>query len=423
MSAAGGALPDATSSPPDDRCEAAVVSPFRAAEVERYSRQMLLPQVGVRGQRLLRSAKALIVGVGGLGCPAGLYLAGAGVGVLGLVDRPGDVVERSNLHRQIAHGDARVGMDKVESAAIAIRALNPTVEIRTHAAFDAGTAVALASGYDVVLDCTDNVASRYLVSDACAASRTPLVSGSAIGLDGQLTVYCLDDETPCYRCIFPVPPPPSCVGSCASAGVLGPVPGTIGTLQALEAVKILAKIDGAAPLASRLLLFDASDMVFRTVKLRGRDKRCTVCGEEAAFRVDEFDYEAFAATCGGSGKESPLPENWRIDVAALRAMLAVSTTEPLLLLDVRPQEQFEMCSLRESMSLPLSVMRTDSSRVQAVRRMVACQPMPIVVLCRRGNQSQDGVRLLRQSGIDNVVDVIGGLQAWHQEVDKSFPLY
>lgn len=403
-------------------------SPFRSDEVERYSRQMLLPQIGVRGQSLLACSKALVIGVGGLGCPAALYLAGAGVGTIGLVDRPGDVVERSNLHRQIAHAEDRVGEDKVESAAIAIRALNANVEVRTHSEFVPSSAVALVVEYDVVLDCTDNVMSRYLASDACAASRTPLVSGSAIGLDGQLTVYCLAEDTPCYRCVFPAPPPPACVGSCATAGVLGPVPGTIGTLQALEALKILAKIERTTTLASRFLLFDASEMVFRTVKLRGRVKSCLACSAESEFAVALFDYDSFASGGEkGDMKEPSLPPEYRINVQTLADMRDEASPKPFFLLDVRPKEQYDMCSLAGSTNIPMSTLCNEPSSVETVKSGIASSTssvdLPVVVLCRRGNQSQDGVRVLRSAGLANTVDVVGGLQAWHREIDRSFPLY
>jgi adenylyltransferase and sulfurtransferase len=406
-------------------------TPFSGDEVERYSRQMLLPQVGVRGQRLLRAGSVLIVGAGGLGCPAALYLSGAGVGTVGLVDRPGDLVERSNLHRQIAHADMRVGQDKVASVATAIAALNPLVTICTHTHFAPSNAVELVRQYDVVLDCTDNVASRYLVNDACAAARTPLVSGSAIGLEGQLTVYGLTRETPCYRCIFPVPPPPACVGSCSSAGVLGPVPGTIGTLQALEALKIVAKIENSSPLAGRLLLFDATELVFRNVKLRGRVETCKACSDTPVISVAEFDYAAFAADTASVRDDDvknrllrPLPDELRISVAKFSAMRDVPRRQ-YHLVDVRPPEQFAMCSLPESVNIPLDTMQFHGEPVQSVLDGIAKlgADSPVVVLCRRGIESQDAVRLLHAHGVASVVDVKGGLQAWHHEIDKSFPLY
>jgi adenylyltransferase and sulfurtransferase len=407
---------------------------FQGEEVERYSRQMLLPQVGVRGQKLLRESRILIVGAGGLGCPAAMYLAGAGIGTVGLVDRPGDLVERSNLHRQIAHSNARVGMDKVDSVATAILALNPLVAIRTHSHFGPDNAVELAREYDVVLDCTDNVASRYLINDACAAARTPLISGSAIGLEGQLTVYGLTRETPCYRCVFPVPPPPSCVGSCSSAGVLGPVPGTIGTLQALEALKILAKIDGAKPLAGRLLLFDAAEAVFRTVKLRGRVGTCIACCDAPTLVVADFNYQAFAAGKLGSGagtdlpaaKESPqpLPDELRIAASDLKCLRDAAKSR-YHLVDVRPAEQFAMCSLPEAQSIPFDSMYACGEPVKDVINRISKLAVDarVVIMCRRGNKSQEAVRLLQEHGVSSVVDVKGGLEAWHCEVDTTFPLY
>lgn len=409
--------------PPPD---VSIPSPFAAPEVERYSRQMLLPQVGIRGQTLLRSSRILIVGVGGLGCPAALYLAGAGVGTLGLVDRPGDLVEASNLHRQIAHSTARVGSGKAASAAAAVRALNPCVRVLLPPAFDAASAAALAADYDVVLDCTDNVAARYLVSDACAVARTPLVSGSAIGLDGQLAVYCLNDGDPCYRCVFPTPPPPSCVGSCAAEGVLGPVPGTIGTLQALEALKIVGRMPGTKPLAARLLVFDGAEMEFRTVKLRGRDRGCRACGEGEAFSVSDFDYEAFAKGEGEGQAKEMLPKEWRIEVEVLEKMRKDAGESPFVLIDVRPKAQFEMCSLRDACSFPIDELRQDASLVQKVRGLGeegSAGERPVVVLCRSGNKSQEGVRILRENGLGNAVDVKGGLKAWHDRIDSSFPSY
>lgn len=402
-------------------------SPFSTKDVEKYSRQMLLPQMGVRGQAQLANSKALVIGLGGLGCPAALYLAGAGVGTIGLVDRPDDCVEMSNLHRQIAHSEDRVGTDKVQSAAIAIKDLNSSVEIKKHHEFSPTCASSLVAEYDVVLDCTDNVLSRYLASDACAASRTPLVSGSAIGLSGQLTVYCLSEDTPCYRCVFPLPPPPACVGSCASSGVLGPVAGTIGTLQALEALKILGSMDRTKTLESRLLLFDAAELTFRTVKLRGRAKDCTACSSGADFTVSSYDYQRFVSGGKEPGTDSHLPRGDRISVSTLATMSSQVAKTPFLLVDVRPQEQFNMCSLPGAVNIPIETLRTDVSAFREVWQTYAGAnspaELPIVLLCRRGNQSQDAVRILHERGFRSAKDVVGGLQKWHHEVDRSFPLY
>lgn len=402
-------------------------SPFSTTDVERYSRQMLLPQMGVRGQSRLASAKALVIGLGGLGCPAALYLAGAGVGTIGLVDRPGDCVEMSNLHRQIAHVEDRIGTDKVQSAATAIEDLNSGVEIQKHEEFSPRCASSLVAQYDIVLDCTDNVLSRYLASDACAASRTPLVSGSAIGLSGQLTVYCLSEDTPCYRCIFPLPPPPACVGSCASSGVLGPVAGTIGTLQALEALKVLGAMDQTKTLDSRLLLFDAAELTFRTVKLRGRAKNCIACSSDAHFAVRSYNYKRFVLGRNEPAMDSQLSSEDRISVNALAAMSSQVSRRPFLLVDVRPREQFDMCSLPGAVNIPIEALRRNASVFREVWLTFSAAnsrtELPIVLLCRRGNQSQDAVRILHERGYHPVVDVEGGLQQWHHEVDRSFPLY
>lgn len=387
-----------------------------APQVERYSRQLLLPSLGVRGQAALLASRVLIVGLGGLGSPAALYLAGAGVGTIGLVDRPGEVVETSNLHRQLAHA-ARVGEAKTASAAAAIAALNPEIVTVVHEAFTAATAPALTKAYDVVLDCTDNVASRYLASDACAASRTPLVSGAAIGTDGQLTVYCLGEDGACLRCVFPSPPPPTCVGSCASAGVLGPVPGTIGTLMALEALKILG-VRGGRSLSGRLLVFDGADCVFRNVKLRGRVEGCEGCG--GGLDVSCIDYDKFA---GGVERKEALPREWRINAGRLKIM---RDEGEIVLVDIRPKVQFEMCALDGARSFPIDDLKRDGALMVSLRELVGDggeSDRPVVVLCRSGNKSQDGVRLLRAKGFKNAVDVEGGLQAWHNHIDSSFPLY
>lgn len=404
-----------------------MVDAFSGEEVERYSRQMLLPQIGVEGQKRIRDGRVLIVGCGGLGCPAALYLAGAGVGVIGLVDRPGDVVERSNLHRQIAHSNERVGVDKVDSAVSAIKALNPAIQVETHTEFTPSNAVTLTGRYGIVLDCTDNVASRYLINDACSLSRTPLVSGSAIGFEGQLTVYGLYPETPCYRCIFPSPPPPQCVGSCASAGVLGPVPGTIGTLQALEALKILGKIPDSETLAGRMLLFDGLGMAFKTVTLRQRMPTCKVCSSEPSIDVENFDYHHFAT--GGSksaSATSPLPSDWRMSVETFcnlrRPSKNSKDSREYFLLDVRPAEQFAMCRLPEATNIPLDLLKSDPVQTALVHERARSHSQ-VIVLCRRGNQSQSAVRHLREHGVSTALDVQGGLAAWHHQVDQSFPLY
>lgn len=389
-----------------------------SAEVERYSRQLLLPSFGIGCQRRLKKSRILIVGVGGLGCPAALFVAGAGVGTLGLVDIPGEAVAASNLHRQIAHTTAGAtgAVSKVDSARRAVQALNPLVSVAIHESFAPRNAVSLARIYDVVLDCTDNVATRYLVSDACAAANVPLVSGAALGLDGQLTVLCAG--APCYRCVFPSAPPPACVGSCDAAGVLGPIPGTIGTLMALEAIKVAARMGAPVePLCGRLLLFDGARSEFRTVGLRPRSPTCRGCGDEQRIDVASFDYGGFAGA--PSAAKRVLDDDYRISVEQFARMCEGrgAGEDDFVVLDVRPASQFRMCSLGASRSVPLEALddKVVGELAEARKR--------VVVLCRRGNRSQTACRRLLDGGVQDAVDVRGGLQAWHHQVDSSFPLY
>lgn len=396
-------------------------------QIDRYNRQLLLPQFGLDSQAHLLESRVLIIGAGGLGCPAALYLAGAGVGVIGLVDRPDEVVEKSNLHRQIAHNEHHVGHNKVKSAQIAIHALNSSVCIETHDEIVPANAVQLVSKYHLVLDCTDNVKSRYLISDACATARVPLVSGAAIGLEGQLTVYCSSDDTPCYRCIFPTPPPPSCVGSCDTAGVLGPVPGIIGTLQALEALKLLARVKNTSVLESKLLLFDAADTSFRTVKLRSRVNTCAVCGENPSVNVATFNYDAFA-TSSQSAKQvetnpnapsttaPSLSSRYRITAEQLAEIREDSTSYRLI--DVRPKSQFDICHLEEAENHPVSA---PEAFVEAL--LSGKDDRRTILICRRGNSSQKALDLALKNRVADAVDVIGGLTSWQETVDQEFLLY
>jgi len=388
-----------------------------SSEVERYSRQLLLPSFGVQSQQQLRRSRALIVGVGGLGCPAGLYLAGAGVGTLGLVDIPGELVAVSNLHRQIAHttNGASAGRLKTESARDAIEALNPHVAIVLHDEFSPKTCAQITAQYDIVLDCTDNVRARYLVSDACAQAQVPLVSGAALGLDGQCTVLC-GKEAPCYRCVFPEPPPPSCVGSCDAAGVLGPITGIVGSLMCLEALKVVAGMKGTRALEGRLLLVDGGGAEFRTVKLRPRKADCSACGCDISLDIATFDYDAFVNGIGGLPKKVLIDEEYRISVGELERMRK-EEAGTFLLLDVRPENQFLMCSLDTSKNEPIDKMDAEKTE------KLASMKEKIVVLCRRGNKSQNVTQKLLDAGKKNVVDVRGGLQAWHHKIDPEFPLY
>ena len=398
---------------------------FTGPEIERYSRQLLVPEIGVEGQKKITASSVLIVGAGGLGCPAGAYLVGAGVGRVGIVDYDG--VEVGNLHRQILHSSSSVGVNKAESAAAFLSALNPLVTIEAHTvALTAANAAEIVAGYDVILDASDNVATRYLVNDAALMAGKTLVSASALRLEGQLTVYGYQDG-PCYRCLFPTPPPPSSVTNCSDGGVLGVVPGILGTLQALEALKI---VSGMGPsLSSKLLFFDAASMSFRTAKLRGRSPSCALCGDSPSI-TQLVDYEAF---CGAAAtdKDTPesfeargpvLPDTARVSVADYAALLAQGVDH--VCIDVRIALQHDICAFSHALSLPLSVLKTQDG-IAALSQAAALDsdsPLPIYTLCRRGVASRKAVAHLASIGIP-AINIDGGLTAWKADVDPSFPLY
>eukprot|EP00877_Chromochloris_zofingiensis_P010503 jgi/Chrzof1/5706/Cz16g12150.t1 len=457
-------------------------------QVERYSRQLLLPSFGTDAQAKLCSSSVLIVGCGGLGAPAALYLTAAGVGRLGLVDH--DTVELSNLHRQVIHSEHKVGMHKADSAAVACAALNSTVDMQVHrGGFNPSNAVQLVSQYDVVIDATDNPPTRYLISDACVVCHKPLVSAAAVGTDGQLTVYCAGPEAPCYRCLFPDSPAPENCSRCSEAGVLGPVPGVMGLLQALEAVKICSGI--GKPLVRQLLLFDGLSARFTTVKLRGPVAGCIACGQDAIITreaIASYNYEAFTGQRADDGPPKSmkvLPPEQRIAAQALdqvldQALDQVLGSTDIIVLDVRPKEQFAVMSLPGAVNVPFDnleqrlpeiLQMCEDSRqrcepgntvtqqhshanTHGQHQNVLCGEMAdsrgpaagkcnvsnegctvesghgtkgasvpsVYVVCRRGNDSQLAVERLRQAGIYTAVDVVGGMQAWAKEVDSDMPL-
>nr|XP_008248647.3 adenylyltransferase and sulfurtransferase MOCS3 [Oryctolagus cuniculus] len=402
-------------------------------EILRYSRQLVLPELGVQGQLRLAAASVLIVGCGGLGCPLAQYLAAAGVGRLGLVDY--DVVEMSNLARQVLHDEALAGQAKVFSAAASLRRLNSAVECVPYAqALTAATALDLVRRYDVVADCSDNAPTRYLVSDACVLAGRPLVSASALRFEGQITVYHYGGG-PCYRCVFPQPPPADTVTSCADGGVLGVVTGVLGCLQALEVLKIAA---GLGPSYSgRLLLFDALSGCFRCVRLRGRRPDCAACGERPTVTALQ-DYEAL---CGSSATEKCrslqlLGPEERISVTDYKRLLDAGA--PHLLLDVRPRVEVDICRLPHALHVPLTLLeRRDAESLRllgdAIRERGRAAPegaaLRVYVICKLGNDSQKAVRLLQalprvpELASLRVQDVAGGLMAWAAKVDGSFPQY
>lgn len=402
-------------------------------EILRYSRQLVLPELGVHGQLRLATASVLIVGCGGLGCPLAQYLAAAGVGRLGLVDY--DVVEMSNLARQVLHGEALAGQAKVFSAAASLRRLNSAVQCVPYAqALTPATALDLARRYDVVADCSDNVPTRYLVSDACVLAGRPLVSASALRFEGQLTVYHYDGG-PCYRCLFPRPPPAETVTSCADGGVLGVVTGVLGCLQALEVLKIAA---GMGPSYSgSLLLFDALGGQFRCIRLRSRRPDCAACGERPTVAALQ-DYEAF---CGSSATDKCrslrlLSPEERVSVADYKRLL--DSGSPHLLLDVRPQVEVDICRLPHALHIPLKHLeRRDAKSLKLLGEAIQTgkqgaregAALPIYVICKLGNDSQKAVKILQsltaipEFGSLAARDVVGGLMAWAAKVDETFPQY
>ena len=380
---------------------------FSQNEIQRYSRHLIMPEVGMTGQKKLKSASILLIGAGGLGSPLGLYLAAAGIGRLGLVDF--DVVDHSNLQRQVLHTTADVGRSKLQSAAEHLQAINPEVELdlyETH--ISSANAMELMGPYDIVIDGTDNFPTRYLVNDACVLLGKPNVYGSIFRFDGQASVF-HPPHGPCYRCLFPEPPPPGMVPSCAEGGVLGILPGTIGIIQATEAVKLI--LGTGKSLIGRLMIYDALDMTFREMKIR-RNPECPLCGENPTIK-ELIDYEQF---CGipSQHEDTVLSEpNWEISVADLHAQIQ-GDPKPFIL-DVRNPVEYEICKLPESVLIPLS---------QLPQRTGELDPdQEIIVHCKTGQRSAHAVEFLREAGFQKVKNLLGGIEAWAEEIDTDMPTY
>jgi adenylyltransferase/sulfurtransferase len=371
-------------------------------EISRYSRHLLLPEVGIDGQKRLKAAKVLLVGAGGLGSPLALYLAAAGVGTIGIVDP--DHVEASNLQRQIIHSTRDIDRPKTESAKDRLRGLNPFVHILTyHAALTSANAMDILHGYDVVADGTDNYQTRYLVNDACVLLDIPNVYGSIFQFEGQATVFHAADG-PCYRCLYPAPPPPGLVPSCAEGGVVGVLPGIVGAIQACEVIKLIVGESGS--LIGRLLLFDAWRMKFREVKLE-KDPACPVCGENPV--IDELiDYEQF---CGLG------PQDEDIDgITPLELKTRLDKAESLLLVDVREQHERKIFAFEGARPMPFG---------QVARRMDELDPRTeTVFICKVGRRSALAIRALRDAGYTGrMLNLLGGTNAWARDVDNSLPQY
>lgn len=374
-------------------------------EVLRYSRHLIMPEVGMEGQLKLKQAKVLLVGAGGLGSPLALYLAAAGVGKLGVVDF--DVVDFTNLQRQVLHGTSDVGRSKLESAADTLREINPYVEVVPHEVrLTSENALAILADYDIVADGTDNFATRYLVNDACVLTGKPNVYGSIFRFEGQASVFATR-EGPCYRCLYPEPPPPGLVPSCAEGGVLGVLPGIVGCIQALETIKLI--IGRGEPLIGRLLLFDALRLRFRELKLR-RNPECPACGEQPT--IDHLiDYEEF---CGIRGQEAePMATVPEITPTELKQM--IDERRDFRLVDVREPHEFDICRIPGSVLIPLGDVPARMNELDSAQ--------DIVVHCRSGMRSARAVELLQKAGFRRIHNLKGGILAWSDEVDPSVPKY
>ena len=374
-------------------------------EIARYSRHLIMPEVGMTGQRKLKAASILMIGTGGLGAPLGMYLAAAGVGRLGLVDF--DVVDASNLQRQIIHGTKDVGRPKIASARDRIQDINPHVEIETHETrLTSENALRLFVNYDVIVDGTDNFPTRYLVNDACVLTGKPNVYGSIFRFEGQASVFWAE-RGPCYRCLYPEPPPPGLVPSCAEGGVLGVLPGIIGAIQANEAIKIVL----GAPdiMVNRLLLFDAWRMRFRELKLR-KNPECPVCGDNPTI-TELIDYEAF---CG----ITPQPENKLVmeEITATELKQRLDNGEDIQIIDVREPHEYEIGQIPNSKLIPLG---------QVLNRMNEIDPeRETVVHCKMGGRSAKAIDALMRSGFQgHLMNLQGGITAWSNDVDPSVPKY
>src|SRR5262245_12979523 len=378
--------------------------PLRPDQFERYRRHLTLPEIGIEGQRRLLQGRVLLVGAGGLGCPTAQYLAAAGVGCLGLVDF--DRVDPSNLQRQVLYTTADVGRSKTEVAAERVRALHPDVRVERHdVQLGSGNALELLGGYDVIVDGADNFPTRYLVNDACVLLGKPNVHGSIFRFDGQATVFDAR-RGPCYRCLYPEPPPPGAVPSCAEGGVLGVLPGLVALVQATETVKLLTGI--GEPLIGRLLQVDALRMEFREFRLR-KDPACPVCGTSPTIRELE-DYEGF---CGVPAVAAPgIPE-----VAAATVKAALDRAEDLLLLDVRQPEEFDVARIEGARLIPLGELEARLGELDAWRGR------RVVVTCHLGMRAARGAEILRRHGFGRVENLAGGIEAWSLTVDPSVPRY
>jgi adenylyltransferase/sulfurtransferase len=376
-------------------------------EILRYSRHLIIPEVGMEGQLKLKAAKVLLVGTGGLGAPLGLYLAATGIGRIGLVDF--DVVDFTNLQRQVIHFTKDVGRPKIDSAAEKMQAINPNVEIVKHeVALTSENAMEILKGYDLVVDGTDNFPTRYLVNDACVLLGKPNVYGSIFRFEGQAAVFAYPGG-PCYRCLYPEPPPPGLVPSCAEGGVLGILPGTIGLIQATEAVKLILGIGD--PLVGRLLLYDALGMHFRELKLR-KNPECPICGDHRTI-TKLIDYHQFCGVPQQPPKEESKVTDDEIEVTEVKEKL--DRGDKFVLIDVREPHEYQICNIPAAKLIPLG---------EVGKRLGELDPeADIVIHCKSGMRSAKACGILKAAGFKHVRNMKGGILAWSDRVDPSVPKY
>ncbi|GAB3207806.1 adenylyltransferase/sulfurtransferase MoeZ [Marinactinospora thermotolerans] len=376
-------------------------------EVRRYSRHLIIPDVGMDGQKRLKNAKVLVVGAGGLGSPALLYLAAAGVGTLGIIDF--DVVDESNLQRQVIHGQSDVGRSKAESARDSIREINPLVEVVLHEErLDTDNVFRIFEPYDLIVDGTDNFATRYLVNDACVLLGKPYVWGSIYRFDGQASVFWAE-HGPCYRCLYPEPPPPGMVPSCAEGGVLGVLCASIGSIQVNEAIKLLAGFGD--PLVGRLMIYDALEMNYRSVKVR-KDPECPLCGKNPTI-TELIDYEAFCGTISQEAQDAAAGST--ITAGELKEMM--DRGEDFYLVDVREKNEYEIVNIPGAVLIP----KGEFLNGEAFAKLP--QDKKIVLHCKSGARSAEALAALKGAGFANAVHVGGGVLAWVNQIDPSLPTY
>ncbi len=376
-------------------------------EVRRYSRHLIIPEIGMTGQKRLKNAKVLCVGAGGLGSPALLYLAAAGVGTLGVIDF--DVVDESNLQRQIIHGQSDIGRLKAESARDSIAEINPYVNVQVHTdALTNDNVLEIFSGYDLIVDGTDNFATRYMVNDACVLLGKPYVWGSIFRFDGQASVFWAE-YGPCYRCLYPDPPPPGMVPSCAEGGVLGVLCGSIGSIQVTEAIKLITGVGDT--LAGRLMIYDALEMSYRTVRVR-KDPECAICGKNPTI-TGLIDYEAF---CGAVSEDAAAAASGStITATELKGML--DRGDNIFLIDVREPNEYEIVSIPGATLIPKDQFLTGA----ALEKLP--QDKRIVLHCKSGVRSAEALAVVKTAGFADAVHVGGGVLAWVNQVDPSLPTY